>query len=172
MPFLKQSIFKVIKVLVFISVFALTSFKHPFYLGVIDLKYTTNEKNIQGSVKLFTNDFEAALKKIYKQPVDLINSKDKVETEKIIADYILKHFSLKVNGQPKSFTVIGFEKEEEAIFTYIEFKNCALPKTIDIETTLLYDYLKEQMNIVHFECNGIKKSVKVNNPDKKIVFAF
>lgn len=172
MAFLNQLIFKGVNALVFVCVVAQMSFKHPFYLGVVDLKYNTKEKNIQGSVKLFSNDFEAALKKIYKQPVDLINSKDKDETEKIIADYILKHFLLKVNGQPKSFTVIGFEKEEEAIFTYIEFKNCALPKTIDIETTLLYDYLKEQMNIVHFECNGIKKSVKVNNPDKKIVFAF
>lgn len=148
------------------------AFKHPFYLGVTDLKYNAKDKAIQGYVKLFTNDFENALKKIYKQPVDLINTKDTAATKKIIADYIAKHFLLKVNGQLKTFSVIGFEKEEDAIFSFIEFKNCTTPKTIEIETTFLYDYLKEQMNIVHFELSGTKKSVKVNNPDKKITFNF
>ena len=157
--------------LIFLLFFCL-AFKHPFYLGVTDLKYNAKDKAIQGHVKLFTNDFENALKKIYKQPVDLINVKDTAATKKIIADYLVKHFKLKLNGQQKSFTVIGFEKEEEAIFTYIEYKNCNAPKTIDIETTLLYDCLKEQMNIVNFELSGTKKSVKVNNPDKKITFSF
>jgi len=139
---------------------------------VVDLKYNPSEKSIQGSVKLFTNDFENALKKIYKQPIDLINSGNKEAIKKIIIDYITKHFYLKVNGELKTISIIGYEKEEEAIFTYIEIKNCAIPKTIDVENNLLYDYLKDQMNIVHFELNGIKKSVKVNNPDKKIVFTF
>jgi len=48
--------------LIFILFFCL-AFKHPFYLGVIDLKYNSTEKSIQGSIKLFTNDFENALKK-------------------------------------------------------------------------------------------------------------
>ncbi len=160
------------KFFLFVSLFSITAFKHPFYLGVVDLKYNPSEKSIQGSVKLFTNDFENALKKIYKQPIDLINSGNKEAIKKIIIDYITKHFYLKVNGELKTISIIGYEKEEEAIFTYIEIKNCAIPKTIDVENNLLYDYLKDQMNIVHFELNGIKKSVKVNNPEKKIVFTF
>jgi hypothetical protein len=161
-----------ISLCLFIALFCVSSFMHPFYLGVTDLKYNAIEKSIQGSVKLFTNDFEKALKKSNKQPVDLINTKDKEATKKIISDYISKHFTLKLNGTLKSFNVVGFEQEEESIFTYIEFKNCETPKTIDIENTLLYDSHKEQANIVHFELNGAKKSVKVINPDKKIVFNY
>ncbi len=161
-----------LKLAIVLVMFLAMSFKHPFYLGVCDLKYNVLQKKIQGSVKLFTGDFEDALKNIYKQPIDLINTKDKEATKKIIADYITKHFTLKLNKQLKNFTIIGFEKEDEAVFTFIEFENCSVPKTIEIENTLLYDYLKDQMNIVHFEFNNIKKSVKINNPDKKIEILF
>ncbi|MDX2172841.1 MAG: DUF6702 family protein [Bacteroidota bacterium] len=156
----------------FFTLLFFSAFKHPFYLGVADLKYNSTEKSIQGSIKLFTNDFENALKKDTKQTVDLINAKDKALTKKIITDYLTKYFNLKLNGETKSYTVIGFEREQEAVFTYIEFKNCETPKTIEIENSLLYDSFKEQMNIVHFELSGTKKSVKVNNPDKKITFNF
>jgi hypothetical protein len=156
----------------FLTLFLFSAFKHPFYLGVTDLKYNSSEKSVQGSIKLFTNDFENALKKDTKQPVDLINTKDKEAVKKIITDYLTKHFNLKLNGEAKSYTVIGFEREQEAVFTYIEFKNCETPKTVEIENSLLYDSFKEQMNIVHFDLNGTKKSVKVNNPDKKITFNF
>lgn len=170
---MRFSSFKVVlTVCLFISLFFFSAFKHPFYLGVADLKYNATEKSIQGSVKLFTNDFETILKKNYKQPIDLINTKDKESIKKIITDYISKHFALKLNGELKPFTVIGFEREEEAVFTYIEFKNCETPKIIDVEISLLYDAFKDQMNILHFELNGTKKSVKVNNPDKKITFNF
>lgn len=155
-----------------VSLFFLFAFKHPFYLGVVDLKYNAAEKSIQGSVKLFTNDFENALKNNSKQKVDLINTKDKETTTKIIINYLTKHFTLQLNGEAKSYSIIGFEREQEAVYTYIEFKNCAAPKTIDIQNSLLYDLFKEQMNIVHFELNGTKKSVKVNNPDKKVSFNF
>ena len=168
----KHNRFLILKLITVLVLFLALGFKHPFYLGVCDLKYNASQKTIQGSVKLFTGDFEDALKKTYKQPIDLINTKDKEATKKIIADYIAKHFSLKLNQQLKTFTIVGFEKEEEAIFTYIEFKNCNTPKTIEIENTLLYDYLKDQMNIVHFELNELKKSVKINNPDKKIKILF
>lgn len=161
-----------LKIIFCCSLFFITAFKHPFYLGVTDLKYNANQKSIQGSVKLFTNDFETTLKKMYKQPIDLINTKDTAAIKKIIADYISKHLLLKLNGNPKNFTIIGFEREEEAVFTYIEYKNCESVKTIEIEISLLYENFKEQMNIVHFELNGTKKSIKVNNPDKKIEFKF
>ena len=74
------------KVLVFVIIIFLFAFKHPFYLGVVDLKFNEKDKVMQGSVKLFTNDFEAALKKLLKKPIDLINVKNKPETTKIVSD--------------------------------------------------------------------------------------
>lgn len=148
------------------------SFKHPFYLSVTDLKYNPAAKALQGSVKIFTNDLETALKKVHGKTVDLINPKDTVATQKLLDDYLKKNLRFKINGQQKTYTLLGFENEQEAIWLYIELKNCPLPKKIEVETTLLYDHIKDQNNIIHLEVNGQKKSFKVSNPDKFSVFEF
>jgi len=150
----------------------LFSFKHPFYLGVVDLKYNAKEKALQGSVKLFTNDLEGALKKINKQTIDLINPKDKEKTKKRLEDYLKKHLGLKVNNAQVSYECLGFEHQDEAIWIYIELPDCASPKKIEIENSLLYDYISGQSNIVHIEVNSERKSFKVNNPDRLMVFEF
>ena len=160
------------KILLFGVIFFLFSFKHPLYLGVTDLKYSGKEKALQGSVKLFTNDLEDALKKIHKQTIDLINPKDTAKTQKILEEYLRKRLSIKVNNEIKNYAFIGFEHEQEAIWMYIEIKNCPAPKKTDVENTLLYDYIKDQMNIIHFEVNGEKKSLKLNYPEKIASFEF
>lgn len=150
----------------------LFSFKHPFYLSVTDLKYNVGEKALQGNVKIFTNDLEGALKKIHGQTVDLINPKDTLKTKKILEDYLKKRLSLTINGQSKTYDVLGFENEQEAIWLYIEIKNCPLPKKIEVDNTLLYDYIKDQTNIIHLEVKAQKKSLKVGNPERLAVFEF
>ncbi len=55
---------------------------------------------------------------------------------------------------------------------YIEFGKSFSPKKVEIENTLLYEHLKDQMNIVHIEVNNSKKSLKVSNPEKKLKFDF
>ena len=147
-------------------------FTHPFYLGVTDLKYNIKEKSLQGSVKLFTSDFEAALKKIHKKSIDLINVKDKEATLKMLATYLNERLKIKVNNKVVGYKLIGFENEEEAVWMYIECNKTELPKKIEIENSLLCDYLKEQMNIVHIEVKESKKSLKVTCPDKNLKFDF
>lgn len=153
-------------------IFLLASFMHPFYLSVTDLKYNPKEQALQGSVKLFINDFESTLRKIYKQPVDLINTKDTVKTKAFLEDYLKKNLSIQVNAEQKTYQFIGFEREQEAIWLYIEVTNCPLPKTLDIKNSILYESLKDQMNIVHIDVKGIKKSSKVNNPESHLFFEF
>lgn len=151
---------------------ALFVFAHPFYLGVTDIKYNAKEKTLQTSVKLFTNDFEEALKKTSGKKVDLINGTNKEEIEKLIKEYVEKRFVLKLNGKLKTFNFIGYEREQEAVWTYIEFKNCEAPKKIEIENTLLYEQIKSQINIVKVEVGGKEKSMKCTNPEKKFEFQF
>lgn len=152
--------------------FSSFNLKHPFYLGVTDLKYNSKEKSVQGTVKLFTNDLEDALVKLYNVKVDLINGKDTASISKILGDYLKNHLKMKVNGKAATLSLIGYEHESEAIWMYIEFKNCPLVKKMEIENTFLYEYLKSQINIVHCEVSGQSKSSKVTNPEKNMVFEF
>lgn len=159
-------------IILFVAVALCCAFAHPFYLGVVDLKYNIKEKALQGSVKLFTSDLEDALRKIHKQQVDLIHPVDRTKTQKILEDYLKKRFFISVNNVTKGYDVLGFEQEQEATWIYIEIKNCLLPGKISLESGLLYDFIQEQTNIFHLEVNGVEKSFKLNNPEKKVDFTF
>lgn len=144
---------------------------HPFYLSLTELKYDASKKNIEVSCKMFTNDLEDALKKNSGKPVDLLNPKNKQEVEKILFEYIKKRLSISINNKQVILKYIGYEKEEEAIWTYMEITDCELPKTLTIDNKLLYDYLKEQINIVQCEVGRYKESSKVANPESRISFS-
>lgn len=145
------------------------SFKHPHYVSVTELKYNSLEKTIQGSVKLFVNDFENALKLLSKEKVDLIHVKDTSKTNKMVSKYLRDRLVISINNLPLNYRFLGFEHEQDVVWIYFE-GTCGLPKKILMDNSLLYDFLKEQTNIVHVEANGKKQSSKATNPDKRIVF--
>jgi len=146
--------------------------KHPFYVSVVELHYKQKEQTLQVSVKLFSNDLEDALQRTSKKNIDLLHPKDQTEIDSILLHYISKRLAIQVNSKTQVLNFIGFEKEEEAVWTYLEIKKCALPKKLNVNTTLLYDYLPQQINIVHADINGTKKSSKVTNPEHYIEFIF
>lgn len=160
------------KVLILCLLFFLVSFKHPFYLSVTELKYNSSQRALQGSVKLFINDIEEALKKINGKTIDLVNPVDTSKTNQILRTYLQKRLLIKVNGVDKTYELLGFEKEQEAIWLYLEVKNCPIPKKLELENSLLYDYIKDQTNIVHVDVSGQTKSSKVTYPEKSLGFDF
>jgi hypothetical protein len=153
-------------------IFLLLSAFHPYYVSVTEIKYKEPEKTLQISCRTFTNDIETALRKIYNKPIDILHPKDKAVAEKTLAHYILDHLKISVDGKTQTLNFIGYEKEEEAIWSYFEIKNMKEPKTISIENTLLYEYLPQQINMVQIEVKGNKQSSKVTNPEKKLEFKF
>lgn len=143
---------------------------HPFYVSVTELKYNASKKNIEISCKMFTNDLEDALKKTNGKSIDVLNPTNKAEVEKVIFDYISKRLSITINGKTRTFKYIGYEKEEEAIWVYLEITACENPIVFAVDNKLLFDYLKEQINIVHCEVGTFKESRKLTNPDSGISF--
>jgi hypothetical protein len=145
---------------------------HPFYLSVTDLKFNDGENALQGSVKIFVNDLEGAVNKFSGKKVDLIHPADTSATRKILSDYLDKKIRIRINGVPKSVSVVGFEHESENLWIYVEIHNVIKPKSIVVENTLLYERLKEQINIVQIQVHGVQKSTRLVNPEKTAAFIF
>lgn len=147
-------------------------FAHPFFVSVTDIKYNHATKAIEISCKMFTNDLEGALKKTSGKSLDLLNPKDKKEVEAVLSAYIKKRLVIQLNNKPINYSFMGFEKEEDAIWTYFEFNKVEQPKQVSVDNKLLYDFLKDQTNIVNVEVSGTKKSYKVLNPESSMSFEF
>jgi hypothetical protein len=144
---------------------------HPFYLSVLDLKYNKKEAAFQGSVRIFTSDLEAAIAKKEKKKVDLINYRDTVKTQQILNLYLRQFLSFEVNGKAVPISFIGFEKEEESTWIYLEFRATA-PKKLKVNNQILCESIQSQSNIIHIECNSVKKSSKLDCPQSSVEFDF
>jgi hypothetical protein len=145
---------------------------HPFYLGVTHFKHNSKTNALETSVKLFTNDFETALKKLNNNStVDLINGSNKDELNKLINKYLQQHLNIKVNGKAVAFDYIGFEIEKEVTWVYIEYKKIKSIKTFEVENTLLYDSFDKQTNLIRLETAAGEQNDKISYPDKTLKFS-
>lgn len=165
--------------LCFSLVLFLTSFiakpritNHPIYVSVLDMEHNANEQTLEISCKIFTNDFETVLRKNAAHKLDLINPSDKNEAEKLVSDYIRKHIKINIDDKPVDMGFLGYEKADESIESYFQVDNVKSVKKISVEDDILYEYKSEQMGIIHALVNKVRKSIRLNNPEKKAVFEF
>ncbi len=147
---------------------------HPFHVSVVEIEHNANDKTLEISCKIFTDDFETILARNYNAKVDLTNppANNHAAMDSLVKKYIYSHLSLKLGGKPAAFNYIGYEVEKEAAYGYIEVANVTAVSKLDITNTVLFDKFDDQVNIMHVKVNGDRKSTKLNYPDKETSFNF
>ncbi|MGK2860696.1 MAG: DUF6702 family protein [Chitinophagaceae bacterium] len=145
---------------------------HPLHVSVTEINHNASEKTLEISCKLFTDDFEKVLAQNYNTKVDLINPTDRQAMEKLVSDFITRHLQLKNNGKPVAFSFIGYEKENDAVYSYFQADNIASVKKLEITNNILYELFTDQMNLMHVIVDGKRKSMKLDYPGKQAIFNF
>ena len=144
---------------------------HPYYISVTEVEYDGRTREMGISCKFFPDDLEDALKAQTGGKVDVLKG-DKAVLGKLMNDYIQRHLQIKVNGKSCPTTFLGFENDQEATWCYLSAKEILEPKTVQVSNNLLYEYRKEQINMVHVIVNGNRKSTKLSLPDDAVTFTF
>ncbi|RYY30640.1 MAG: hypothetical protein EOP41_00190 [Sphingobacteriaceae bacterium] len=121
---------------------------------------------------MFADDLEKALEKQYRTQLDIIKPKDKAQTDKLISDYVKKHLLINADGKNLNCTYVGYEIQEDGIWSYFEVKGIDHLKKINVHNDLLYELHPEQINMLHVTVGGQRKSTKVDYPDADVVFVF
>lgn len=148
------------------------TYLHPYFVSVVEINYSTKEKTLEITCKIFTDDFEKTLRQNYKSAVDLVQVKNRQEMDRIVKDYIQKHFQVKADGKLLPLKFLGFEKEEASVYSYFEVTGIPAIKKLEVMANLLYDYKREQVNLVHVTVNGKRQSTKLENPQRNASFEF
>ena len=156
----------------FVFTFVKSYALHPFYISVTEMSFNSKTKSLEISCKMFAEDLEDVLKQNYKVPVDLDNNKTQPQNNKLINDYILKHFSINIDSKNEVLKFVGSEKESESVYCYFEILHVPAVKNIIINNTILQDYKQEQINIMHVIVNGNRKSTKLDYPSNQASFSF
>lgn len=145
---------------------------HPIFVSVTEITHNSKEQTLEISCKIFTDDFEQALRSIYKEKIDLLNPALKEHMQPLVSRYVQQHLQIAVNGKPVQMSFLGYEQAEEGIETYWEVKQIPAVKSMDVTNNILYEQKPQQIEIIHVIVEGKRQSTKLNNPDSKAEFRF
>ena len=146
--------------------------RHPIFVSVTEIEHNAKDQTLEISCKIFTDDFEKTLRQLYKTQIDLLQPKDKTAMNKLVSNYVQKHLQLKADGKPVVLQFLGYEQQEEGIVSFYQVNNIASLKKLDITDNILFEYKKEQINILHITVHGKRQSTKLTNPEEKAGFEF
>jgi hypothetical protein len=147
------------------------SLSHPYYISVTEVEYDGHTRELGITCKFFPDDLEGALKASTGGPVDVIKG-DKAVVGKQLSAYVLRHLSVTINGKVLTPGFLGYENDQEATWCYFSVKEVPAPRDIRVFNNLLYEFRKEQVNMMHVIVDGNRKSTKLSQPDQYCSFSF
>ncbi|KQB99596.1 DUF6702 family protein [Pedobacter sp. Hv1] len=146
--------------------------KHPLHVSTTELNFNAKEKSLEISCRIFTDDFETILAKQFKTKTDLAKPAMHKAMDELIKKYMNAHLQYTVNGKAATATYVGFEIDHEATNVYLEIDNIATLQSIKLSNTILYDLFDDQLNILHVEKLGTRKSTKASYPNREMSVGF
>lgn len=154
--------------------YSLYFFLHPIHISVSEINYSEKDKALQITSRIFIDDLELSIRAQRNEPeLDLIEPRNGLTTEKMVMDYVLKHFTVKLDGKPQKMNFLGMEREEPALICYIEIENVKKIKTIEVFNDIIMETHDDQSSIVHLTYKGPVKSMRLtkSNPTGSFTFA-
>ena len=145
---------------------------HPLHVSTTEMSFNSKEKSMEISCRIFTDDFERILAKKYATKTDLTKSEMHSTMDVLIKKYLEANLQFTINGKNVKASYIGFEIDHEATNVYLEIENISSLQSLNLNNTLLYDLFDDQMNILHIENKGQRKSARTNYPATRLAIAF
>ena len=145
---------------------------HPIHVSTTNIEYNGKDNKLEVICTIFTDDLEAALAKQYHAKTDLSKADMHAAMDALIKSYIAANLNIKTGDIPTKLNYLGFEINREATDVYLESDKIPAVKKVDVEVSLLHNLFDDQINIVHVIVNGVRKSEKLDYPDKKVEQVF
>lgn len=141
-------------------------------MSVTEIKHNSNTKSIEVSSHIFTDDLEKDFKARYNKPIDLTHPADTALAYKYVSDYLKEKLKITIDGKMITLKYLGYEINEDAVWTYLECGNIATIKNVKVYDAILFDRIEEQSNLVHVTVNNNRQSFKLDNPKIEAFFNF
>lgn len=155
-----QSNFQISKFLFILILILFSSFSlHKYYVGLTQIEYNTNNKSVEITLKLFTDDLELTLNKQYGTSFELSTSSNIKADNEAINNYVNQKLQIKINGKNVSYNMIGKEFEDDMTLLYFEINNVRNLKSIEVINKLLFETFEEQHHILKIKSSNTHKNI-------------
>ena len=116
----------------------LTSFAvHKFYVALYQVNYAPQKKMLQITARIFVDDLNTAIGKKYSKKVNLGSEKETDDDLTLLKKYLSEKFSIKINGQSKSMTLLSKEMEGDVLICYLSIKEIPKINALEIYNTVI-----------------------------------
>lgn len=152
---------------------ALASFSvHKFYVSIYQVDYAPAKGRLEITARIFIDDLNGALLAQYKRKTFLGEKNDSADDLALMQQYLLKNFTIKINGKPKTIQYASRDIENNVIICYFTVKEATKIKTMEIRNTALLELFPDQQNIINANVSGTRKSLllKADNPGGLLKF--
>lgn len=144
-----------------------TALRHPIHVSTTNVEYNQKDGKLEVICTIFTDDFEAALAKQYHGKIDLNKTEMHAAMDALVKSYVGGNLHIKTVAAA-NLNYLGFEINREATDIYLESDKMPAFKKIDVDVSLLHNLFDDEINIVHITENGVRKSEKLDYPDKRV----
>jgi hypothetical protein len=126
-----------------------TTNAHTFHTSLAQMEYNAQEKSLEISLEVFTNDLETVLSKRSGKRVRL----DKTDgADGLVLAYLQDTLNLKNGlGEIKKLSWVGMEPKADAIWLYVEVSMPEGLSGASLRDRLFFELLEDQVNIVHLK---------------------
>lgn len=147
------------------QVFKLQKENHALYLSVIQIKHQQTEQTALITIKVFTDDFENAIKNAHPD-LTILLGKDICQQEgKYLEAYFEKHLAISINGTNRNYTLQNCQQENEVYFLELEMP-CPLDwKEFKIEADFLMELFPTQSNMINLIYGNEKRYCRLTKKE-------
>lgn len=144
---------------------------HPYYVSMTEMVYNEKSKELEISVRIFADDLEKGISDHCSCKIDLAHRRDSTRNHQLLTKYLNSVLQVQVNSKGKSLSVLGFEKEEESIWTYIETQQTEAIQNLEIRNSILFKVQPKQTNLVRFKAGKFDQTRQLNFPTDRVAFS-
>ena len=143
---------------------------HPLHVSICEIYYNEETASFEISYRIFTDDFEVALRGISDGKVDLIKEYESEKSKLLIGDYINQHFGIWIEGQKVILNYLGSEHVDDALWNYFESEKASISGSTKIANDVLFEVFRDQMNLIHFKMKDEKRSFRFDRDNLEVEF--
>jgi hypothetical protein len=145
---------------------------HPMHIAVSELNYNTQQRTLEVSHKIFYDDLESTINKRYNVKLNLNTPQELPNADDYIHKYISTSFIVRQQGKVLPMTYVGREYEQDAVWVYYEITNAPITANLLITNQLLMESFDDQSNLLHFQKQDYKKSLRFTLQDRVLELVY
>jgi hypothetical protein len=130
---------------------------HAYHSTLMELRYNATKKQLEVSVKVFTDDFEKAISQ--GQPAHVNLSDTGPRPLVLTTAYLQRTLQFKTAaGAPLPLQVLVMQAEKDGYWLYCKVPLPGPMPSVQLRQGMLLDVFGDQMNIVNYEAGDKKQS--------------